>query len=321
MQVVRRSDTLQSLRVKAPAKINLHLRVALPSRDGFHPLSSWMCRIGLFDILTIEIAETAEAGNRAEAGSANGVELWCDDPSLPCDESNIVLRAARALAREGHGAGAAGGICPVSIRLHKVIPAGGGLGGGSSDAAAALSALNRLWKLIWPVERLAAFGGRFGSDVPFFFHGPSSICSGRGEIVRPIPRPKPSWALLILPPLAMPTARVYGRFDELKLGSMDAVVSEPPWREWAELNALQLLPLLVNDLEPAAFSVQPRLGQMRAELERELGRIVRMSGSGSTLFTLYDSQREAASGSEVIEKSGLARAVVAAVAPALEDGR
>ena len=107
------------MHVLAPAKINLHLRVASVNGDGFHPLQSWMCTVGLFDTLTFDLPSTGKAR------SSTPLTLTCDDPTLPCDQSNLVMRAAAAM-----------GVTNGSIRLKKAIPTGGGLGGGSSDAAA-----------------------------------------------------------------------------------------------------------------------------------------------------------------------------------------
>jgi 4-diphosphocytidyl-2-C-methyl-D-erythritol kinase len=156
------------MQIAAPAKINLHLRVGPRRADGFHPLLSWMASIGLFDNLSL-------------TEKSNGVTLSCDDPTLPCDERNLAMRAAlklrRRLPADGPG---------VSIHLEKRIPAGGGLGGGSSDAATTLLGLNQLWNAKQTIEQLSEIAGRLGSDVPFFIFGCSSICKGRGEAVRPL---------------------------------------------------------------------------------------------------------------------------------------
>src|SRR5690606_18774758 len=98
-----------------------------------------------------------------------------------------------------------------------------------------------------------------GSDVPFFLHQPSAWCTGRGEVVRPIERPRCTAAVLLLPPIHMPTPGVYRRFDEMKLGSADAIDAPPPWRQWVDLSATQLLDQLANDLEAPAFAIEPRL--------------------------------------------------------------
>jgi 4-diphosphocytidyl-2C-methyl-D-erythritol kinase len=177
--------------------------------------------------------------------------------------------------------------------LQKQIPVGAGLGGGSSDAARTLLGLNRLYRAGRAVDDLSAFAARFGSDLSFFLYGPSSICTGRGEVVRPIPRPAARWALLVLPPIVMPTPDVYRKFDAMGLGVDRDVTEEPDWQQWATLGAADLLPRLVNDLEPPAFALRPDLDELRRSIEQKVGRPVRMSGSGSSLFTLFDTEEEA----------------------------
>jgi 4-diphosphocytidyl-2-C-methyl-D-erythritol kinase len=267
------------IRVSPPAKINLYLRVGPPTADGFHPLMSWMVTVGLFD--NLEFVPI----------SRPGVSLECDDPAIPTDASNLIVKTATALLEtiaENERT-----VTGLRAALQKRIPVGAGLGGGSSDGAFALLALNQLLNLNWPPHRLAELSAQFGSDLPFFFHGPSSICTSRGEIVNPTPPPKPRWALLILPKIQMPTPAVYRRFDEMKLGHPDSLTTNPNWRHWSTLPANDLLPLLINDLEPPAFDLNPTLAKLHKQATQSLERIIRMSGSGSTLFTLYDSEEQA----------------------------
>ncbi len=290
------------MRLLAPAKINLHLRVAPADGLGFHPLMSWMCTVGLFDTLTIE------------CGDAGELSLECDDPALPTDQSNLVLRAARTM-QERMSSKAPG----ARLRLEKRIPTGGGLGGGSSDAARTLLGLNKLWKLNWPVEVLSKLAEQLGSDVPFFLRGPSSLCAGRGELVRPLARPGAAWAVLIFPGWPISTAAVYDKFDEMHLGDPGMARNPPDWQQWTELSAGPLLARLVNDLERPAFALCPQLAQLRQQIEQLLGRIVRMSGSGSSLFTLFDDFPAAQSAVACIEDRHQVRAVAAPVAPAFDD--
>lgn len=293
----------------APAKINLHLRVGSRRSDGFHPLLSWMSTVGLFDTLELERARES------------GIVLATDKAEIPGDGRNLVVRAydvfAKALAATQEGSAAA--VTGLSAVLRKRIPIGSGLGGGSSDAARTLLALNLLWEADWSLPDLANLSARLGSDLPFFFHGPSSICTGRGEIVRPIDRPAPASALLIFPPFGVSTAAAYAKFDEMGLGSDAAMAAEPDWKRWSALPAKELLRQLINDLEPAAFALHPRLSVMRDDLESFLGRGVRMSGSGSTLFTLYDSQDEAVSAASRASQMFGVRCQAVPVAPDIVD--
>ena len=270
--------TVTPLRVTVPAKINLHLRVGPPTADGFHPLSSWMVTVGLFDNLEFTLTDTP------------GVRLTSDDPALPTDASNLVVKTATGLLDAANLAASTG----VDITLHKRIPSGAGLGGGSSDGAFTLLALNNLLQLNWSPDRLATLASRYGSDLAFFCHGPSSICTGRGEIVHPIAPPKPRHAVLILPPIHMPTPAVYKRFDQLLSPTQDSRLGTQYYSSWPTLTAQELLPNLINDLEPPAFSLSEPLADLHARATKILdGRIIRMSGSGSTLFTLYDTRQEA----------------------------
>jgi 4-diphosphocytidyl-2-C-methyl-D-erythritol kinase len=167
------------------------------------------------------------------------------------------------------------------------------LGGGSSDAARTLLALDALDGAGWPAERLSPIAATLGSDVPFFVYGPSAVCTGRGEVVRPVAPPRPRWAVLVLPPIHMPTPAVYRQFDAMGLGRTRDIDVEPDWAAWTSMSSAELLPALVNDLEAPAFAISPGLGELRAGCERTVGRVVRMSGSGSSLFTLYDAEPEA----------------------------
>jgi 4-diphosphocytidyl-2C-methyl-D-erythritol kinase len=210
---------------------------------------------------------------------------------------------------------------PVPLRafLQKRIPVGAGLGGGSSDAARTILALNRLWEGRRSVGELSNFAARFGSDLSFFVYGPSAICAGRGEIVRPFIRPRVRHAVLVLPPIMMPTGEVYRRFDQMALGRVADVTEEPDWQEWAALDARDLLARLVNDLEPPAFAIRPELNDLRRAIEQKLGRTVRMSGSGSSLFSLFDDGADAANAAIHIASSFNVRAEAVEVCPEIRD--
>ena len=142
-------------------------------------------------------------------------------------------------------------------------------------------------------QELADFAARFGSDLSFFFFAPSAICRGRGEIVQPIARPRSRFALLVLPQREIPTPAVFRQFDQMGLGRSSVIEIEPDFNGWLALDAVELLARLVNDLEPAAFALDPALGQLREDVEQTAGRVVRMSGSGSSLFSLFDCEIEA----------------------------
>ena len=301
------------MKLLAPAKINLHLRVGRRRDDGFHPLLSWMCTIGLFDNLTIEPVQVDPL-----AGS-DSVTLTCDLPDLAVDQTNLVVRTGAgflAAARAGQNVPATAGF---HATLAKRIPMGAGLGGGSSDGARTLLGLNHHFRTGWSANVLSAFAARFGSDMPFFIHGPSSICRGRGEQVLPIPPPRANWAVVLLPPIMMPTAAVYRRFDEMHLGNDADVDADLDWSAWSKLGAVDLLPMLINDLEAPAFAIEPRLAELRRSAQQLIGRPVRMSGSGSSLFSLFDDPPEAESAAHQIFRHLGVRALAVPLAPEIPD--
>ena len=295
--------------VRAPAKLNLHLRVFPKAADGFHPLRSWFRTIGLFDDLTFELVEAGQDG--AGRGCAGGrLDLRCDAGDVPRDETNLVCRAWAALPDAP----------PARVTLVKRIPAGGGLGGGSSDAAATFLAAEHFTRFAQPWRSAAK---RFeenmtraeilGSDVPFFVSAASlvledAICEGRGERVTPFAAGLRHAALLLLTGIDCPTPMVYRRFDALAAPADDG---SPDFEAWARLPAAELLPLLRNDLEAATFSLRPILAAVRVEAETRLGRPVRMTGSGGTLFTLFDDAAAAGSAAESLRGWPAVRPVVA----------
>ena len=281
-----RIETLATggLRILAPAKINLGLRVYPLRPDGFHPVETWMVPTSWHDTLTF----TPGGPVRLEiSGRAEGIPTELD--------KNLIGRAALKLAERG-------GIPPTgTIHLHKVLPPGGGLGGGSSDAANTLVALNRLWKLEMPEGVLVEIAATLGSDIPFFVPCVAALCTGRGEIMEPLRGSRPLFAVMIIPPQGCPTKEVYQAFDAGYQHAEAIRSKKTDWRRLATLSAGELLEELVNDLEPPAFHVAPWLKSLRDEVAAKIGRRVHMTGSGSTLFTLAGSGAQASQLQEKIE--------------------
>lgn len=268
--------TRVSVRVKSPAKINWWLHVLGRRQDGFHEIRSLLSAITLYDELTLAGRDTS------------GIELLCDHPDVPTDHRNLIVRAGMLLAE-------AAGIQPrATCRLHKEIPIGGGLGGGSSNAAAALVAFNRLWGLGWSVEQLAPLAAELGSDVPFFLWGGSAIISGRGERIRPVRLQWSGWIVLLFPPFAVSTAEVYRAWQPPANPPAPTLPDGMP----AEVDVFrpdsqQLMAAAYNMLEQPLLMIRPQIGSLLDMLKRLAGRPVRVSGSGSTLFTAYDNRAEA----------------------------
>lgn len=266
----------------SPAKVNLFLRVGPRRDDGYHSLVSWFVSTGLHDTLTFE-----------PAGEGT-VSLTCNLSDLAVDQSNLIIKAA-TLLRDATGSRQG-----ATIRLTKRIPMGAGLGGGSSNAATTLLGLNDLWQGNLPHAALCHLAARLGSDVPFFLNLPSAICRGRGEIISAFPSPRCGWIVPILPPISMPTPQVYWQFDTMEKGT--CLNSLPPIDHFASLSAIELLPQLINDLEAPAFALRPDLAELREAIETHLGRPIRMSGSGASLFTLFDAQTDAEDAARALTK-------------------
>jgi len=177
--------------------------------------------------------------------------------------------------------------------------------------------------------QLSLIAAQLGSDVPFFLHGPSSVCTGRGEIVQPIAAPKCKACLLILPGIAVPTPGVYRRLDEMRANDASHQnapadwSTQPPWQEWARLPAIELLPLLANDLERPAYDMHPELRHLHQQAQELLERPVRMSGSGSSLFTLYNTLPEAKSAAKIVRErlhfDGPWDGIAVTLAPSIDD--
>ena len=276
---------MDALTRRSPAKINLTLRVGGRRPDGFHEIESLIAQIDLCDTVTVSPRDDGQWS------------IECDDPAIPRDGSNLALRAGHALAE------AAGIRRGAHVSLAKRIPAGAGLGGGSSNAATTLDLLNELWRLGMTRADLARIGAGLGSDVPLFFHSPLCIVRGRGEEVEDIAAQLHAWVALILPGLQCSTPAVYAAFDRLTLhqprpGAPDKTPlalreGAGGGSSLARMAPSAVMRQLFNDLEAAAFDVTPALRQL---VERVTGvglGPIRMTGSGSTLFRLFENESSA----------------------------
>jgi 4-diphosphocytidyl-2-C-methyl-D-erythritol kinase len=272
--------------VRAPAKINLHLGVGAPRDDGFHPLVTVYQAVGLCDDVTV----TPSPGWTLSVS----VPDWIDPKSVPVTGDNIIDRAAQLLA--GHHGMAA----RAAVSVTKAIPVAGGMAGGSADAAAALVALDRLWKLETPDHELLALAAELGSDVPFALLGGTALGTGRGELVEPVTDPTTWWWVVVPSAEGLSTPAVYRRFDELEPDAPDEPVgADETLAALASGDPEVLAAALHNDLEDAALDLRPDLSDL-LELGESSGALRGMvSGSGPTCLFLAgdaDSAREVAAG-------------------------
>lgn len=282
----------------SPAKINLTLRVLGTRPDGFHALDSLVVPLSLGDEVTLE---------RAEETSLSVTSEEIDLSPMPADpEKNLALRALRLLERHANRA------LPTRISIAKRIPLGGGLGGGSSNAATVLRGINDLWNLALSTETLCALGAELGSDVPLFILDGAVRMQGRGEIVERLPRGSvaPMWVVLANDGTHCPTPQVYRALDEQRAATVDAPFSLTNGGGiWDTLRlSLQrgepeeVAKGLVNDLEAPCFRLFSGVARTAEALRAAGCKGVRLCGSGATVFGLVHTREE---GEHALEQEGL----------------
>jgi 4-diphosphocytidyl-2-C-methyl-D-erythritol kinase len=260
----------------APAKINLHLQIAGRRSDGYHEILSLVQAVSLFDSLHVR---SLKQRNLSRCVCAPVL------PGLPQGQRNIAMRAADAfLSRCAIDAG-------VEVRIRKRIPAGAGLGGGSSDAAAVLLALNRLYSSPLSPERLQELAAELGSDVPFFLGPSAALMLGRGEILRPVPPRGDFRIVLVYPGFPVSTADAYRWYDQQCAAGTGTLSSQQivdryrtaPPGSWS----------FTNDFQAVLLRRYPSIARIAAELQIQGAELAGVSGSGSAVFALFSNQRAA----------------------------
>ena len=282
----KKRGSTRAITLRAPAKINLGLRILGRRSDGYHDIVSLMVPVGLFDVVRVHPARS-------------GIELICPDSDLPTDQGNLVHRAALLLLREcGSDAG-------VRLELHKRIPVGAGLGGGSSDAAATLKGVNELLGSRLGNAELHRLAVRLGADVPFFLLGGAALAEGIGDRLSPVAAVPDVWTVLVYPGFQVPTRWAYEHLTLTTRANRSNVHGHgasaggegTAYRQRLldrRCSTLEdLLPLLVNDFEPLVFSHYPQLAEIKHALLAAGARAAPMTGSGPTLVGLFASEGEA----------------------------
>lgn len=273
---------MTSVTVACPAKVNLFLRILAGEDSGYHQIETLFQAVGLFDRVDARAGPPGISLSVDRAAPAPGAGDIIGD--LGDSDNNTVLTAARAFF-------AATGIEPaVSLTLTKRIPAGTGLGGGSSDAAGSLVALNALHGSPLGRHQLVETGGRIGADVPFFCaRHPTALAWGRGDRLLPLPSPPAAHAVLAVPRDRVSTATAYREASAgLTLPARSALLHGLETSDWRRLSALQS-----NDFERVAFHRHPRLREVRDILEHEGAVIARLTGSGSAVFGIFAGEEAA----------------------------
>jgi 4-diphosphocytidyl-2-C-methyl-D-erythritol kinase len=275
----------RAVTVRAHAKINLDLRVLGTRPDGFHELRTVFQAVSLHD--TIECVPRP-----------GPFTIECETAGVPLDRSNHVWRAAESLWRSLRREGTAR---DVLVRLHKRIPLQGGLGGGSTDAAATLAALAHAWRVPLRPNQLMDVASALGADVPFFLSGGTALGLGRGDEIYPLADLPRHWVVLLVPGFGVATVDAYGWYDSERDPARGPIVREAqyvpgPWPSRAAQ--------MINDLEGAIARHHPEIEQMKTALRRAGALAAAMSGSGSTVFGLFQKRRDAVLAVERLSGSG-----------------
>jgi 4-diphosphocytidyl-2-C-methyl-D-erythritol kinase len=283
---------MEPITLSSPAKVNLYLKILGKRPDGFHELETVMAALSLADEMRFE-------------PRVSGITLECSAPGMPTDETNLAVRAAKLLqAKIGSQHGA-------HIVLQKHTPVGGGMGGGSSNGATTLVALNQLWKLNLSLAELQSLAAQLGSDVPFFLQPSVAMCRGRGEIIEPLQPGKfaamKNMAVVLLNPgFGVSTPWAYKAYAAR--GGADAepkLIAQPLLASLANGTLRDVASQLYNSLEEPVFHKYPILDIFKQSL-LEAGAVgAMMSGSGATVFGLCQNERKAkAVGEKIAAKFG-----------------
>jgi 4-diphosphocytidyl-2-C-methyl-D-erythritol kinase len=266
------------VKIRAPAKINLRLRVIGKRADGYHLLDTILLPVSLYD--EIDISKVRQIGGKTVP--KNRLTVSCNDPLVPVGRKNLAYKAALLILSDAKVS------ARVQIRIHKRIPVGAGLGGGSTDAAATLVGLNRLLRLGYTCKRLEKISLALGADVPFFIKAVPARARGIGERLsrlRGVPR---LWLIILYPNFPVSTAWVYRNLSsKLTKGIGNTSIN------FSRGSPANLKKLLVNDLETVTMGRYPRIGSLKEELARQGAVGTLMSGSGSSVFGIFPSRRGA----------------------------
>lgn len=262
---------LKPIMYKAYAKINLGLRIVGKRNDGFHDIETIFHRISLFDEISLNATQKE-------------ISLSCSNNSIPSDKNNLCWKAVKLLQNElGTSLGS-------EIAIKKNIPVGAGLGGGSSDAAIILRELPRLWNIDISKEILYRLALKLGSDVPFFLQNSTSYAEGRGEILTPFEFEIPYWIVLVNPNIHVSTPWAYKQLSEFRKNTFP---KRDRMRDQIEIAKTNLSIILQNDFEEIVFKEHPIIGSIKNQLLENGAHYALMSGSGSSLFGLFEQHKHA----------------------------
>ena len=287
------------MKIRAPAKINLRLKVVGRRADGYHLLDTIIVPVSLYD--EIEIRKLRVTGAKQKSGGEL-IKVTCDDPAVPADGTNLAFRAAQMIMKKSSARPT------LHVHIRKRIPLGAGLGGGSTDAAATLVGLNRLLNLRLPPAQLEKMALSLGTDVPFFIRARPARARGIGEQLQKLSGLPPIWAVIVYPGFPVSTEWVYRNFAPKLTKSIVNTSITNSLKRFDKLSDL-----LENDLESVTLRRYPEIGVLKQKLLREGAPRVLMSGSGSSVFAIFASRRTARAAFERLRKEEGARAFLVRV--------
>ncbi len=270
------------MKINSYAKINWTLDVLYKRDDGFHELRTIYQTVSLHDTLHLTLTDGA-------------IEIACDNPEIPCDESNLVYKAAvklREVANTDAGA---------QIFIEKRIPVGGGMGGGSSNAAATLLGLQRLWQVEIDERDLFRIAAELGSDVPLFLLGGTLLGIGRGEEIYPVEEVQCDYLLLVNPRILVSTADAYRNLSQLTRAQAPSII---PFTFFAAREMAKLPLIARNDFEDSVLLTHPQIAEVKQMLS-ELGALhALLSGSGATVFGVFDNLQTSEQARDAMRRAG-----------------
>ena len=288
--------TMNTLKLRAPAKLNLLLDITGRRPDGYHEVRMIMQTISWYDVLTFE--RTSDSGIILSVAGPDGKVLSEKESGIPADDRNLVLRAVHLLSEDPLR------FDGLSITLEKNIPSQAGLGGGSSDAAAALIGLNRLYELGFSKEELAEKALKLGADVPFFLTGGTCLAEGVGEKLLKLPALDLPYILIVKPKASLSTKLVYETYDQSP--ALSHPDTEGFLQALSEKEALSdtflttICETMGNVMEEAAFSIAPEVREVRDMLLSEGAQKALMTGSGSAVFGVFSEEESARRAMEIL---------------------
>ncbi len=275
---------MPEIQIKAPAKINLSLDVVSRREDGYHNLEMIMQEVGIFDVLTLSM----------EYSEVTEIHLSCNKHFLPTDERNLCFKAAKLFLDKANIS------AKVRIDIKKTIPVGAGLGGGSSDAAATLKALNKLTNKPFTLEELSVLGKSLGADVPFFIYGGCMLAKGIGEQLSPVPPLKNALILIAKPRFSISTAQVYKNL------CLDEKTPHPNTNEVLDAlshNDLKKLGEYAgNTLESVTEKLYPEISEYKKTMNDNGAVYSLMSGSGSAVFGIFTDKQKALTTAKLLKE-------------------